>query len=1269
MRNLFLKLLWLTAVFTAPFALHAQDNASLTGVVTDSTGAVLGDSTVILTNESHGLKFTQTTDSKGTYRFQNVLPDQGYTVTFSHGGFTSFSVKKVALVVGITTTQNAKLAAGSTTEVEVTADNQVATLNTTDATIGNNFDVTLVQELPVLSRSNVASLFLLQPGVGAGGAFTGARTDQSSVTVDGMDVNNVSNGQNLAVVAGAPVDSVQEFRGTVAGLVSSQGTGSGGQFQLVTKSGTNRFHGNINEYHRDTSTVANTWFNNNFGLPRTPLIRNQFGGNLGGPILRDRLYFFIDFNNDRIAQSIPQRITIPTASFLAGNLSYINSNPGCTGNSRFNTTPNCISVLPNTAPAGQQSVTSLDPLGRGFSAPLLQVLNSRFGNLTGGQVDVTGGDGVNTQAYRFNAKFPSTGYGSVARIDYNLTPKQRIFVRYTNSRVDQIQAAPLLPSDPVTSPYSDRSYGYVISHIWQIGSNKVNQFYYGETVDKENFSNTFNPAGSTSLSTSKYIAGFVSGPFAGASVQTRRVPVPEVRDDFNMQIGAHSITVGGTFKFIKTNSFLLNDFNFVTVGLSPYTALSSRQAPRGGTAATTANFSSTTAIYDYFGAFNVALGSIAEVDSNYNYDLSGNATPQDTGTHRHYRFYQTELYAGDTWKVSPHLTVDYGLRYQLYSVPYETTGFESVQNLSYQQLLNARVAQSNSAKSGNNALPLSTYVLGGKYNNGPNTYSPSYKDIAPRVAFSYNPGSTRTVINGSAGLVFDRTVTNAVDFIQDQNSQLFQQTLTSPQFAGYSNPRLGNIVPGSADPSFVNPNPAGKIPHPYTPNIDVTGNSTGQPGALDGLINNSFTEAIDPNLKTPYSINYNVGIQQEFPDHFIMKLNYVGRLGRRLLAQVDASQLIDFPDPASGQTLASAITNLEGQVRRGGAITPIPFFENVLGKGTYCTAQSCYGEPNETQLLVDEFGSLLSKGDFADTVQGMAGLLVLPANVGLASQFAGDTYVTNGGFSSYNGLLLTITKNLRQGLQFDFNYTWSHSIDNTSQVANSIASGSGYGFLCDVLRPRECRGNSDFDVANVVNGDFVYLLPFGHDRAFAAHAPRWVDEAIGGWSVSGIPQWRGGVALTTSTTSYVAGYANNAPAILRGNPSDLRISKHKSGSTLYGFAGCSTATCGNLVPDTTNATGDFAYPTGFAIGSRNNLRTPSSLQFDAGVAKLFSVVPEKVSVQFRADFFNVLNHPVFSAPNTDISQSTGSFGQITSTIGGSSQTGARVGQFSLRLDF
>ena len=560
-----------------PSALQAQDSSSLTGVVTDSTGAVVPDTEITLQNPQTGVVLTQKSNDKGEYRFTSVPPQSGYVLSFVHAGFATESVKNIALQVGITRTQNAKLIAGANQTVEVTGTNSEVTLNTTDASVGNNMDPKTLVDLPIANRESVAVLFSLQPGV-AGNSITGARVDQSSVTLDGMDVNDIAAGSNFGsgggtIVADAPVDSVQEFRGTVAGLPSDIGTGSGGQFQLVTKGGTNHFHGDLNEYHRDTSTAANTWFNNKAGIPRSPLIRNQFGGALNGPIRipkvyngKDKLFFSFDFNNSRIIQSANVERVVPLDSFRNGTVSYIRNTDSvtgaaCTAASRQNSTPTCIGQL---TPA---QVQALDPQHIGESASFLTFINQYYPHAN--DTAYSGADGINTGGYRFNFPEPNFLYNYVGKVDYNLTSHQIVSVRFSIDRQNAVESANAFPSSGVTNPFTDRSYGYVVSHTWQIGNNKSNQFYYGDTIQKYNFPSLLDPTGTTQLSLGGSTNGTSNlfGPFNSASSQERRVPIPELRDDFNWQVKSHTIGFGGTFKFIKTNSQLVNDFNFVDLGL------------------------------------------------------------------------------------------------------------------------------------------------------------------------------------------------------------------------------------------------------------------------------------------------------------------------------------------------------------------------------------------------------------------------------------------------------------------------------------------------------------------------------------------------------------------------------------------------------------------------------------------------------------------------------------------------------------------------------
>jgi len=289
-------------------------------------------------------------------------------------------------------------------------------------------------------------------------------------------------------------------------------------------------------------------------------------------------------------------------------------------------------------------------------------------------------------------------------------------------------------------------------------------------------------------------------------------------------------------------------------------------------------------------------------------------------------------------------------------------------------------------------------------------------------------------------------------------------------------------------------------------------------------------------------------------------------------------------------------------------------------------------------------------------VQQLAGIGILPYNVGMGSQFSEFTYYTNKGFSTYHGLLATLHKNAGKGLQFDLNYTWSHSIDNVSLDANTPALG-GYGFVCDVLRPRECRGNSDFDITNIVSGNFLWELPFGRGRMLGASMPFWANEAVGGWSISGLPSWHTGDAYYVNSNAFVAGYANSAPAILTGPHALLNSHVHKdAGGELVAFN------------DPVAAVNAFVGPIGFQIGSRNDFRGPGYFNVDLGLGKTFPIWEDKVNLKFRADAFNTLNHPNFDSPGTDssndITQSNTNFGVITGTA-----NAARVLQLALRLEF
>ena len=1241
--------------------------AAITGTVTDASGAVVPGAKVELTNPSTGQSYKAVTNAEGSYTIPDVAPGPGYRETVTCANFQTAVLTGLYMNVAVTRTQNVKLIVGSVAQtIAVSASNQDVTLDTTDASVGNSVQVQYMQDLPVSFRDSPTALMTAQPGMTNDGADTGSRQDQNRVTLDGLDVNDELYGSFGKIIGNAPVDSVQEFRGTTAGMLSSNGAGGGGQFEMVTKSGSNQFHGDLNEYHRDTDLEANEWFNNFEGVPRSPLVRNQFGGAIGGPFWKNKAYFFFDFNGRHDAISTIAVRTVPTDTYLRDQTItyYTNIAAGST----------------NSINAGQ--VATFDPQGIGFSPSMFSLLTGKCGNRDcyPSPNDFSGdaGDLLNTAGFRFNAPEPYIEKNYVGKVDLDPFKNHHLFGRVTYNNINYVNSPVQFPGDPETYPGLDTSHAWVVGWDWTIGNNKTNSLVWGSNIAKIGTPDTYNPQGANQYNWDGDPTGgyFLSGIYAGAGGQTYYFPIPVVRDDFNWEKGRHSFSFGGSFKYPSPHYSVYGNYNGPIVGLG------------GGVTGLPVNSPTSTWNFDpsdidnnqtsktiYDSALVFGLGRFEDTNDTWNYTSSGSVVPQGAGLQTTFRYYETEFYFGDTWKLTPKLTLTYGIRYQNFTVPYEIHGIESVQNESFWDFMNARIAQSKAGvggaatlPGGTNAVPYIEYNLAGKANHAAPYFQSDNKDFAPRVAFAWTPTSDRKlVINGGAGVVFDETVINAILQEEATYSYLFESSGTEdygvPATAAYSaaynsllqNPRftaLSSPPPGPTPPA---------ITKPFIPFVGPESPECGGVPGPCGLANGgAFNISVDRTLPTPYNIMFNLGIQQEFNGGFIFKLGYVGRLGRHLLAQADAEQLVDFPDNASGQTLSQAMANLTTWLRQNPNADPTtappqPFFEDVL-------YQNGTGISN-TGFIATNMAPYPARGDVADSVDLMSYYGLLPANVGMAAQLSENTFFTDMGFSDYHGMLVTLHKNSSHGLQFDLNYTWSHSIDNVSLIANSHAY-YGYGFICDVLRPRLCRGNSDFDVTQYFNGNFLYQLPFGRGREFVANAPKWLDEAIGGWEVSGLPIYHTGTPYMANSIAFLMSYSNEDPAILTGSLGGIQkahVSKQPNGVV-------------SSFKNPEAAFNQWTGPVGFQMGSRNNLRGPGFFNLDAGLGKTFPIYGERVNLKFRTDAFNVLNHPNFQTPsfqnNMDLTSPPNEFGVIPGTVTpNGADLSARVLQGSLRIEF
>ncbi len=994
------------------------------------------------------------------------------------------------------------------------------------------------------------------------------------------------------------------------------------------------------------------------GVARPALIRNQFGGNLAGPIKKDKAFFFFDYEGVRRSSGSQIERAVPTPQFRAGELGYINNNAGCDGTARFTTQPNCITYLTPSQVAGR------DPQGTGDNTALLSFINGRYPNTIN---DPSGfGDGINTGGDIFTVPAHETDNVYTGRIDYNLTSTHKLFVRGSVARegVDDNFNTSIVQfaGDPAPNARDTfNGYAFSLGWTWTASANVINQVSVGLVRAILDFPVRQAPTFPNSF----FFSPNISNPFLGSASQSRNVPVPEFREGLTWIKGKHTLDFGTDFKLIRQISSLKNDFNFIGIGLG---GLINSLDPSLRPSDINPDSSAVTS-YDNF--FPFLLGRYSGVTTNFNYDKTGTAFPNGTGKKRDFNYNEFEFYAQDSWKVRSDLTVTYGLRYLLHSVPYEVNGFQSVPSINEKAYLSARLAAAAQGVSGNAAVPLMSYSLGGSANNARGYYNPDHTDFGPRLGLAYNPafrsgllgsvlGERKTTIRLGGAMLHDR-IAGGASFGLDQNTFLFDSQANNP-FGVPFDP----VTSLATDPRFngINTNlpPFPTAPNtkpPSTPNLDSSGNPIGT--AVFGGFPAFFQ--FDRNTKNPYSILLNFGIQRELPGNLLLEATYVNRMGRRLLAVGDAATTTNFKDTASGQFLRPAFGQLQQELpglNSAGSIPAIPWFENQINAvlssqfGFPVTCQD-FGLPNCSTFVAGNLAPFITRGDLSSVVLVLEENGLLFPNIGLPAQTSANGYVGNYAASDYNALLFTLRKQASHGLQFTFNYTFSHSIDNVSEITNNYVTytGSGAGLVCELDNLRTCRASSDFDARHTINANYIYDLPFGHGKHFLHDAPAWADTILGGWSTSSIITWRTGYPFTIRTGSFPTAFTLDAPAVLL-NSAGLKPGIHTdSGGALQYFASQSAAV---------SAVG---FPFAGGTGTRNAARGPGFSSVDMGLWKSFKVPKsESQQVILRLDTFNTFNHPVFNGPSSATIFDTSQFGIVTSTA-----STPRVLQVALRYEF
>lgn len=1059
-----------------------QSTAAVVGDVSDPQGSAVVAAKVTLSDPSSGFSRETQTDEQGHFQFLSLQPAV-YTVRIEAAGFKTSEAAKVQALVSTTQKISIKLELGTVTDTVTVTEGAVAQVNTTDATIGNTFDSRQILALPFEGR-DAAQVLSLQPGatfIGSNvddnidtrnGALNGGRSDQANITLDGVDNNDQLRGTAFQGAVRSTLDSIEEFRVTTTGDNADQGRSSGGQVTLVTKTGTNTFHGSLYEQNRPTITAANGWFNKHTQLENDQpnvaqkIVRNTFGGSLGGPILKDRLFFFGTYEGQRQAEDVEVSRNVPGLTLRAGTISY----PTDTGTTATLTSAQIKQMDPNCTGLGTC------PLGNGPDPAAVAVFNQYpLPNST----SCVNNDGFNISCFSFSAPNPKRLNTTIAKIDYNLTRSgsQRIFAR-GNYQTDRTELPPQFPGQPPANVIRDTSRAIAVGYSAVLSKSVVNIFHYGLTrQSRDNLG-----VESAPLVSFRFIDDLVPGvssPSPETSFTTKfHVPVHNFIDDITWTKGKHTLQFGTNIRLIN-NVRASDASNFNNGLINPFFL---NTAPAGnGTSLDPGAFGfpnvdpNNLAVYD--NAIIDLVGIVDQVTGSFNRDKNNNQIPQGALVPRYFRSWEYEWYAQDVWHVNPNLTVTAGLRYSILEPPYETHGNQVAPDISLNQFVNQRAAL---AEQGQVFSPVFGLDLSGQA-NGKKPYWPyDYKDLGPRIAIAYSPnpsggwlkavfgGAGKSSIRAGYGIVYDHFGQALVNTFDSVGSFGLTTVITNPasvqtvdggaRFTG-----LHDIPTSSLDGQLLATAPNG--PFPFVPPVSTIDNNTQQ-----------IAYGLDDKLKTPYSETVDFSVTRELPGGWVLQAAYVGRFAHRLLQQRDLAMPLDLKDPKSGMDYFTAASDFSKAFYAGvtpANIQPIPYWENLFP----AAAGTCGANSTATQCMYAMYSGNIGPGTFGET----NGIFIFDAfcfpaclnqqpgqNPAAAGQPGGPFQFYNPQFtalyawssigkSAYNAGQLILRSQPKHGLQMDFNYTYSQSLD----VCSDSERVPQFGGLCAVINtwsPNQLRG-------------------------------------------------------------------------------------------------------------------------------------------------------------------------------------------------------------------
>jgi len=1266
----------LLAMGTSGFS---QDTGSLHGTVTDPNGAVIAKAQVQLLEAKTGTEHNTETDASGVFTFTQVKPGT-YSVVVTHDGFQRYQRDNVAVLVASPTALDVQLSLGNIKETITVESGALPALNTVDATVGNPFDEKEVKGLPFAAR-NPVNLLTLQPGVTVtgqsdtdktflgsplrldekDGVVNGVRSNQSNITLDGVDANNWETQAAFTSALPLTLDSLQEFRVTTTNANATDGDAGGAQVALVTKSGSNDFHGNVRWLYRTSGTSANDFFNAQTGLPPTKLVRNIGGASLGGPVKKNRLFFFLDYELRREASGEQVSQPVPSEDLKQGILKYVS------------TTGQNITLTP-------ADIQNLDPAHIGVNPAMLSYL-SLFPE--GNDVSQSSDGGLTNSAFRFNAPVSQDNNIYTARVDYNLTTSgsHSIFFRGSlgDIKADLIPAQ--FPGLPPNSTLLNNSRGFVIAYNAQLKPTLINTFRYGLTrlgIDQSGADGA-----GFALRNLNSTSNFQFNNFNRA-VQ-RQIPTHEWKDDLSWIRSKHTFQMGGSFRLTRSHRlddtltfpfFLVNTGTCVNLCRDAFNELTNDGNPNNDPVDP-----------DTFNqSFLYLLGSVTQANATFFVDPKNSTfLPAGTAPKRTFAENGYEVYFQDIWRLRSSLTLTLGLRYNYDTPVWETEGNMVSPTVDVQSFWSQRLKDM-AAGIPSDATPDLSFALSGRANGKDAWWKPDRNNVAPRVAIAWSPafnngllhalfgGAGKSSIRAGAGIYYSR-MGGAIAADTDVNGSFgLADSLVNGagQFTMASAPRFNGSCTATSCSGFPD------LSLYFNAPTSATFPATPEPN----FKNLGFL--VDNRLKTPYSTNVTFGIQRELPKGFVLDVGYVGTFGRKLTVKTDLSQMYgNFKDPASGQTLWGAYNQIVDLIGKDpfnpqtpvSAVPNIAFFDNLLPN-----LPGFLGVPGDTptqafyelaSAFAPDWGDALAFG--IDTVAGGGAgspwnTTVDPQQDGFVlyqRQYSSLPAWVNWGSSTYHSLQVGLRKNSRN-VTFGVNYVYSKSIDNGSAPENAdLFSQSGLfalnGQIANPFDPRAERARSDFDLRHNFNGYWITSLPFGRGQHFLANASKGVQAIVGDWQFAGSLRARSGFPIGPGNGfNFPTNFELTPPGTLLGAIHTHVTKRDKNGfPNLFGFD-----------PDAVASLLDFTRPGG--SGTRNGLNGPGYFSTDMTVTKGFRLPwNENHRLLFSAAAYNVFNNVNFSELFVQglQPQPGPTFGRFNGTTNSLAGHNSRDMEFGLRFEF